>query len=79
MHVFLYLGTVRDVISPDGSSDRFSDLRRALIGGACRFVAVGPPRAAPYKREASRGTGTNVRHAHCAATNPNPKTDQQRR
>jgi hypothetical protein len=34
--------TVRDVISPDGSSDRFSDLRRALIGGACRFVAVGP-------------------------------------
>jgi hypothetical protein len=35
-------GTVRDVISPDGSPDRFPDLRRALIGGTCRFVAVGP-------------------------------------
>jgi hypothetical protein len=34
---------VRDVISPDGSPDRFLDPRRALIGGACRFVAVGPP------------------------------------
>jgi hypothetical protein len=62
---------VRDVISLDGFPDRFPDLRRALIGGACRFVAVGPPRAAPYKREASRGTGTNVHRALSAATNPN--------
>jgi hypothetical protein len=34
---------VRDVIYPDGSSDRFPDPRRALIGGAYRFAAVGPP------------------------------------
>jgi hypothetical protein len=33
---------VRDLISPDGSPDRFLDPRRALIGGVCRFVAVGP-------------------------------------
>jgi hypothetical protein len=35
--------SVRDVISPDGSPDLFPDPRRALIGGACRFVAVSPP------------------------------------
>jgi hypothetical protein len=34
---------VRDVISPDGTLDRFSDPRRALIGGACCFVTVAPP------------------------------------
>jgi hypothetical protein len=71
MHVLADRGGVRDVISSDGSPDRFPDLRRALIGGACRFVAVGPPRAASYKREASRGTGTNVHRALSAATNPN--------
>jgi hypothetical protein len=62
---------VRDVISSDGSPDRFLDLRRVLIGGGCRFVTVSPPHAAPYKREVSRGTGTNVHRAHSAATNPN--------
>jgi hypothetical protein len=62
---------VRDVISPDGSPDRFPDPRRALIGGTCRFVTVGPPRAAPYKTEVSRGTGTNVHRARSTATNPN--------
>jgi hypothetical protein len=56
---------------PGLSPDRETDSRRALIRGACRCVAVGPPRAAPYKREASRGTGTNVHCAHSAATNPN--------
>jgi hypothetical protein len=38
----LHLIPVRDVISPDGYPDRFPDPRRALIGGACHFVAVGP-------------------------------------
>jgi hypothetical protein len=75
--------TVRDVISPQldlwigtGSPDR-PDPSRALIGGACRSWQCAPPRAAPYKRGASRGTGTNVHRAHCATTNSNPKTDQR--
>jgi hypothetical protein len=74
---------VRDVISPQqdlrigtGSPDR-PDLSRALIGGACRSWQWVPPRAAPYKRGDSRGTGTNVHRACSAATNPNPKTDQR--
>jgi hypothetical protein len=76
--------SVRDMISPQpdlrigtGSPDRFPDPRRALIGGACRSWQWAPPRAAPYKRGASRGTGTNVHRARSAATNPNPKTDQR--
>jgi hypothetical protein len=40
---------------------------------------VGPPSRSAYKTEASRGTGTNVHRARSAATNPNPKTDQQMR
>jgi hypothetical protein len=43
--------SVRDVISPDGSPDRFPDPRRALIGAACRFVAVGPPLAQRHIKE----------------------------
>jgi hypothetical protein len=39
----LRITDVRDVISSDGSPDRFPDPRRALIGDACRFVAVDPP------------------------------------
>jgi hypothetical protein len=46
---------VRDVISPDGSPNRFPDPRRALIGGACRFVAVGPPLAQRHIKERPAG------------------------
>jgi hypothetical protein len=36
---------VRKVISPERSPDRFSDPRRALIGGVCRLWQC-PPRSA---------------------------------
>jgi hypothetical protein len=45
---------VREVISPDGSPDRFPDPRRALIGGACHFVAV-PPLAQCHIKQRQAG------------------------
>jgi hypothetical protein len=33
-----------------------TDLRRALIGGACRFMAVGPPLAQRHIKERLTGT-----------------------
>jgi hypothetical protein len=40
--------------------------------GRLSCMAVGPlSRSATIKGKASRGMGTNVRHAHSALTNPN--------
>jgi hypothetical protein len=43
-------------------------------GAAIVLVTVDPSHAAPYKRGARWGTGTNVQRVHSAPTNPS-RTD----
>jgi hypothetical protein len=58
---------VRNVISGSGNRSNPRPDR-----GRLPCMAVGPlSRSATIKRGASRGTGTNVRRAHGAPTNPN--------
>jgi hypothetical protein len=62
---FVRVQGVRDVISRriSGSVSR-SETRPDR--GRLPFCGSDPPHAAPYKSEASRGTGTNVHRAHSA-------------